>query len=69
MREAPRLSVRIAPELEAAAREASPELADAEFSTLVRVGLLVLAGHQVSAALALARERRGPKGPRTKKAA
>jgi hypothetical protein len=69
MQETPKLSVRVAPELEAAAREAVPELASADVSTIIRVGLLVLAGHQVPEALSLAKNRRGPKGPRTREVA
>jgi hypothetical protein len=44
-----------------AARQANPELADVDPSTLFRVGLLVLAGHPVTEAVPLAKRRRGPK--------
>jgi hypothetical protein len=50
---------RVPEELEAAARQATPELADASISVLIRVALAVLAGHTVHDALARAGGRRG----------
>jgi hypothetical protein len=61
MADTPQLYVRVAPELEHAARAASPDLADVNTATLLRVGLLVLAGHQVDDAVPLAMRKRGPK--------
>jgi hypothetical protein len=57
----PQRYVRIEPELEQAARAVAPELAELDHSTLLRVGLLVLAGHPVQDALPLAKRKRGPK--------
>jgi hypothetical protein len=48
------VAVRVPEDLEKAARGAVPELADLPLSTLVRVGLAVLAGHQVPDAIAVA---------------
>ena len=53
--------VRAEPELEEAARAACPELADANMATLLRTGLLVLAGYEVHDAVPLAKRKRGPK--------
>jgi hypothetical protein len=61
MADTPRLYVRVEPEHEQAARAASPELAALNTATLLRVGLLVLAGHQVEDAVPLARRKRGRK--------
>jgi hypothetical protein len=61
MADTPQLYVRVPPELEQAARAASPELADVNTATLLRIGLLVLAGHQVEDAVPLAMRKRGPK--------
>lgn len=55
------MPVRVAPELEAAARSGSPELASLPFATLARVGLAVLAGMSVPEALKAAHTRPGPK--------
>jgi hypothetical protein len=71
MAETRRVTTRVPEGLEAAARASSPELAGLDLSTLVRVGLAVLAGHPVPAALDLAeraRSKRGPK-PREEQAA
>jgi hypothetical protein len=61
MADTPRLYVRVAPELAEAARAASPELDGLNTATLLRVGLLVLAGHEVRDAVPLAARKRGPK--------
>jgi hypothetical protein len=61
MAQSPMLRVRAEPELEQAAREACPELAGLNTSTVLRVGLLVLAGHDVRDAVPLAVRKRGPK--------
>ncbi len=61
MADTPQLYVRVAPELEQAARSANPELAEINTATLLRVGLLVLAGHQVEDAVPLATRKRGRK--------
>jgi len=50
--------------LEDAARATAPELADLPLSTLVRVGLARLAGHQVDEAIKLAIACRQPPGPK-----
>jgi hypothetical protein len=68
MAETRRLTTRVPEALEAAARAGSPELAALDLSTLVRVGLAVLAGHPVPVALDLARAKSGPK-PREERAA
>jgi hypothetical protein len=68
MANTPQQFVRVDPELEMAARAAiylaAPELADVDSATLLRVGLLVLAGHQVQDAVPLAKRKRGPKQQR-----
>lgn len=61
MAQSPMLRVRAEPELEQAARAACPELAGLNTSTVLRVGLLVLAGHEVTEAVPLAVRKRGPK--------
>jgi hypothetical protein len=61
MADTPQRFVRVEPELEQAARLASPELAAIDHATLLRVGLLVLAGHLVEDAVPLAKRKRGPK--------
>jgi hypothetical protein len=61
MADTPQFYVRAEPDEVRAARAASPELADVNTATLLRVGLLVLAGHQVDEALPLAMRKRGPK--------
>jgi hypothetical protein len=53
---------RVTPEQLAAARQAAPELAHVDASTLIRVSLAVLAGRSVAEALAAARP--GPRGPK-----
>jgi hypothetical protein len=68
MAETRRIATRVPEGLEAAARARNPELAALDTSTLVRVGLAVLGGHPVPAALDVARSRRGPK-PREEHAA
>jgi hypothetical protein len=55
----PGLYVRVEPEIAQAARESSPELSDLTTSELLRVGLLVLAGHDVGDAVPLAARKRG----------
>jgi hypothetical protein len=58
------VAVRVPEDLEEAARGATPELAELPLSTLVRVGLAVLAGHQVPEAIKVAiayRQQPGPK--------
>lgn len=54
--------IRINPELEQRARNAAPELADVNLSTLIRAGLFYLAEHPIPEAVQLASERKGPKG-------
>jgi hypothetical protein len=61
MADTPQCFVRAEPEMLQDARQASPELADVDPSTLFRVGLLVLAGRSVAEAIPLAKRRRGPK--------
>jgi hypothetical protein len=61
MPETPTRGVRVAPELEAAARRAAPELTGLDFGTLARVALAVLAGLSVREALKSAQTRPGPK--------
>jgi hypothetical protein len=56
------VAVRVPEDLEEAARGAAPELADMPLSTLVRVGLAVLAGHQVPEAVRVAIASRQPPG-------
>ena len=56
----PQRHVRIAPELEAEAR-AKAGLDDVDISTLVRVGLLVLAGYGIAEAIRKAGMKPGPK--------
>lgn len=56
-------AARIPEQLEAAARERSPELAALDLSTLLRVGLAVLAGSSVAEAIASVKMRPGPRGP------
>jgi hypothetical protein len=54
---------RVPEDLEAAARKRTPELAAVDFSTLVRTGLAVLAGHPLPEAITAAtacRQRPGP---------
>jgi hypothetical protein len=58
------VAVRVPEDLEAAARKATPELAELPLSTLVRVGLAVLAGHQVDNAIKVAIAYRQPPGPK-----
>jgi hypothetical protein len=53
--------VRAELELVDAAYGAHPELAGLNTATLLRVGLLVLAGHEVQDAVQLAARKRGPK--------
>lgn len=60
----PRATVRIPPELDAAVREARPELADATPSVLIRAALALAAGWPIGEALAATRERPGPGGLR-----
>jgi hypothetical protein len=55
--------VRAEPDLLDAAYGAHPELKGLNTATLLRVGLLVLAGHQVEDAVPLALRKRGPKQP------
>ena len=57
------VAVRVPEDLEEAAR-ATPELAELPLSTLVRVGLAVLAGHQVEEAIRVAIAYRQPPGPK-----
>jgi hypothetical protein len=61
MANTPLYRVRAEPELEEAARAACPELADVNAATLLRAGLLVLAGHDIREAVPLAKRKRGPK--------
>ena len=56
----PKVTVRVPPELEEAARR-QPGLEDVDLSTLVRVGLLVLAGVAVAEAIRKAGGKPGPK--------
>lgn len=51
MAETRRITTRVPEDLEDAARASSPELASLDISTLVRVGLAVLAGHTMSFAI------------------
>jgi hypothetical protein len=56
---------RVPESLESAARGAAPELAALDLSTLLRVGLATLAGHNRPEAIAIARHRNGrPRGSR-----
>jgi hypothetical protein len=57
-------AVRVPEDLEEAARGATPALADIPLSTLVRVGLAVLAGHQVPEAIKVAIASRQAPGPK-----
>jgi hypothetical protein len=57
------VAVRVPEDLEEAARS-TPELAELPLSTLVRVGLAVLAGHQVDVAIKVAIAYRQPPGPK-----
>lgn len=61
MANSPLHRVRAEPELVDDAYAAHPELEGLNTSTLFRVGLLVLAGHEVPEAAALAKRKRGPK--------
>lgn len=61
MAQSPLLRFRAEPELMEDALEACPELAGLNTSTVLRVGLLVLAGHEVRDAVPLAVRRRGPR--------
>jgi hypothetical protein len=65
MANTPRIEVRVEPETVRAVRDARPELAELNSATLLRVGLLVLAGHDVRDAIPLAKRRRGKKVPVT----
>jgi hypothetical protein len=56
------IHVRMPEELEQEARDARPELADIEVSTLVRIAIAVLAGHPLSDAIRVADEARQPPG-------
>ena len=58
------VNVRVPEDLEAAAREATPELADMPLSTLVRVGLAVLSGREVPEAIKVAIASRQAPGPK-----
>ncbi len=62
------IRVRVPESLEERARARSPELAALDMSTLVRVGLAVLAGHDPHEAVTLVRARPGRK-PRREAAA
>jgi hypothetical protein len=57
------VAVRVPEDLEQAAR-ATPELAELPLSTLVRVGLAVLAGHPVPDAITVAIAARQAPGPK-----
>jgi hypothetical protein len=61
MPNSPVIGARIPPEIEQEARRRDPALADLDGPTLVRVGLLVLAGYGIAEALSKARMRSGPK--------
>jgi hypothetical protein len=61
MANSPLHRVRAESELVDAAYEAHPELQGLNTPTVLRVGLLVLAGHKVCDAVPLAVRRRGPK--------
>lgn len=54
-------NARIPEDLEQAARARSPELAAVDFSTLVRIGLAVLAGSPLAEAITTSRMRPGPR--------
>lgn len=58
------VAVRVPEDLEAEARGADPELADLPLSTLVRVGLAVLAGREVPEAIKVAIASRQAPGPK-----
>ena len=58
------VAVRVPEDLEQQARATAPELADLPLSTLVRVGLAVLAGHPVPDAITVAIEARQAPGPK-----
>lgn len=63
------VAARVPEDLEAAARAKAPELAELPLSTLVRVGLAVLAGHPVEDAIRVALAYRQPPGPKPEKVA
>jgi hypothetical protein len=63
MAQSPLLRFRAEPELMEDALQACPELEGLNTSTVLRVGLLVLAGHDVRDAVPLAKRRRGPRAP------
>jgi hypothetical protein len=60
---------RVPEELEAAARQRAPELAELSFSALVRVGLAVLAGYQLPDAINVSLAARQAPGPKPEVAA
>ena len=63
------VNARIPEDLEADARGAAPELKELPLSTLVRVGLAVLAGHQVPEAIKVAIDSRQQPGPKPQEVA
>jgi hypothetical protein len=58
------VNARLPHDLEEAARNAHPELADLPVSALVRVGVAVLAGHPLHEAIRIADEARQAPGPK-----
>jgi hypothetical protein len=58
------VAARVPEDLEARARSSSPDLADLPLSTLVRVGLACLAGHELPDAIRIAEQARQAPGPK-----
>lgn len=65
MANTPQATVRVPPELEAAARRSHPGLAGLEVAHLLRAALAALAGHPVAEAVEITRSRPGPKREKT----